>query len=222
MPDDPGVGQTQQPGPQTKPDPAPTEQGGQTKRILYIVPNFRSVSTDAYLPPQSVKTKFITATEDSFDYSGFIFVAMQAGLGQIGNSYPEFGEGAVGYGRYYWHTLADATDENLWVEFLVPSILHQDTRFYTLRHGSFLKRFGYGFTRIIITRNDGGRETFNASEIVGAGVAAGLSNLYYPAQERTEIKSYQRWVTNVSIDGGIFIFKEFWPDLNNRFFHQKD
>jgi hypothetical protein len=197
-------------------------QGKQTKRILYIVPNFRAVSANSHLPPQSVKEKFITATEDSFDYSSFIFVGLQAGLGQIGNSYPEFGNGTVGYGRYYWHTLADSTDENLWVEFVIPSLFHQDTRYYTLGHGGFGKRLVYAVTRIAITRNDGGKETFNVSEIAGAGVAAGISNFYYPAQERTEVKSYQRWVTNVSIDGGVFIFKEFWPDINNKFFHQKD
>ena len=197
-------------------------QGKQTKRILYIVPNFRAVSANSHLPPQSTIEKFKTAAQDSFDYSSFIFVGLQAGLGQIGNSYPEFGNGTVGYGRYYWHTLADSTDENLWVEFVIPSALHQDIRYYTLGHGGFGKRLAYAFTRIVITRNDGGKETFNVSEIAGAGIAAGISNLYYPAQERTGVKTYQRWITNVSIDGGIFIFKEFWPDINNKFFHQKD
>jgi hypothetical protein len=235
LPDDPGAEPGALPGPQqsepgavppaqagTEKAQDPSTQGKQTKRILDIVPNFRAVSADAHLPPQPVKEKFKTAAQDSFDYSSFIFVGLQAGLGQIDRSYPEFGNGPTGYGRYYWHTLADSTDENLWVEFVIPSALHQDTRYYTLGHGGFGKRLVYAFTRIIITRNDHGSETFNASEIVGAGVAAGISNLYYPAQERTEIKSYQRWITNVSIDGGVFIFKEFWPDINNKFFHQKD
>jgi hypothetical protein len=201
---------------------APSTEGRQTRRILYIVPNFRAVSANVHLPPQPVKEKFKTAALDSFDYSSFIFVGIQAGLGQINNSYPEFGNGTVGYGRYYWHTLADSTDENLWVEFVLPSVLRQDSRYYTLGHGGFGKRLLYAFTRIAITRTDGGRETFNASEIVGAGAAAGISNTYYPSQERTWIKSYQRWITNVSIDDGVFIFKEFWPDINNKFFHQKD
>jgi hypothetical protein len=230
LPDDPGAlsgGQQSQPGDAHSTAPAANSQnqsiqGKQTKHILYIVPNFRAVSADVHLPRQTVKEKFKTASQDSFDYSSFIFVGLQAGLGQANNSYPEFHQGAAGYGRYYWHTFADATDENLWVEFLIPSALRQDTRYYTLGHGGFAKRLVYSFTRIAITRTDAGGETFNASEILGAGTAAGISNLYYPSQERTWVKSYQRWITNVAIDDGVFMFREFWPDINNKFFHLKD
>jgi hypothetical protein len=197
-------------------------EGKQTKRILGIVPNFRSVSADTKLPPQSWKGKFIGATEDSFDYSSFIFAGILAGVGQAENSYPEFHQGASGYGRYYWHTFADQTDENYEVEFIFPTLLRQDPRYYTLGHGGFLKRTVYSFGRVLITRTDAGNETFNASEIVGAGAAAGISSLYYPSPERTWTKTGQRWLLNVSLDGGTFIFKEFWPDLNNKFFHQKD
>jgi hypothetical protein len=194
----------------------------QTRRILYIVPNFRAVTTDQKLPPQTVKEKFITATLDSVDYSSLIFVGIQAGIGQANNSFPEFHQGAAGYGRYYWHTFADDTDENLWVEFLLPVALRQDSRYYTLGRGGLPKRFAYSFSRIVITRADNGHETFNASEVFGSGAAAGISNLYYPSQERTFTKTYQRWITNLLIDGGTFVFKEFWPDINNKFFHQTD
>ena len=75
---------------------------------------------------------------------------------------------------------------------------------------------------MLITRKDGGGETVNASEILGAGGAAGLSSLYYPGVERTWTKVGQRWLTSVLIDGGTFTFKEFWPDINNSLFHQKN
>ncbi len=187
-----------------------------------MIPNFRAVSADEHLPPQSVKEKFKTAMLDSVDYSSFIFVAGQAGVAQANSSYPEFGQGAKGYGRYYWHTLADAINENTFVEFIIPSILHQDTRYYTLGKGDFGKRLGYAFTRIVVTRTDEGHETFNFSEIVGAGAFSGVANLYYPSQERTLTKTYQRWVTNLAIDGCTFAFKEVWPDINNALFHQKN
>src|ERR1700759_712590 len=83
-------------------DPA-SLQGKQTKRILGIVPNFRSVSVDDKLPPQSMKDKFVTTTLDSFDYSAFIFAGALAGVSFAEKSYPEFDQGAVEYGRYYWH-----------------------------------------------------------------------------------------------------------------------
>jgi hypothetical protein len=230
LPDDPGADMEQQvqegPGATSlaaKTDPPdPLAQGRQTKRILYVVPNFRAVSADEHLPPQSVKEKFKTAMLDSLDYSSFIFVGAQAGVGQATNSYPEFGQGAKGYGRYYWHTLADAINENTWVEFIIPSVLHQDTRYYTLGKGEFGKRVGYAFSRIVITRTDSGHKDFNYSEVLGAGAFSGVANLYYPSGERTFTKTYQRWITNLCIDGGVFVFKEVWPDINNAVFHQKD
>jgi hypothetical protein len=198
------------------------DEGMQTKRILYIVPNFRAVSADQHLPPQTVQEKFKTATLDSVDYSSFIFVALQSGVAQARNATPEFHQGAVGYGRYYWHTYADYVDENLWVEFILPAALHQDSRYYTLGRGGFAKRFAYSVSRIAITRTDAGHETFNGSEIFGAGTAAGISSLYYPSQERTFSKTFDLWMTNLAIDAGSSLFKEFWPDINNKFFHQKD
>jgi hypothetical protein len=169
-----------------------------------------------------VKEKFKTAMLDSVDYSSFIFVGAQAGVAMASNSYREFGQGAKGYGRYYWHTLADTINENTWVEFIIPAALHQDTRYYTLGKGPFVKRVGYAFSRVAITRTDSGHEAVNYSEIIGAGAASGTANLYYPSPERTFTKTYQRWITYLAIDGGVFVFKEVWPDINNAIFHQKD
>jgi hypothetical protein len=229
LPDAPSVATQQDPqvkpgssSPPSAPSTTAAGEGQQTKRILYIFPNFRAVNSDQKLPPQTVKEKFKTATLDSVDYSSFIFVGIQAGIAQARSSYPEFRQGAAGYGRYYWHTLADTIDENLWVEFILPAALRQDSRYYTKGHGGFPKRLAYSFSRIAITRADSGRETFNASEVFGAGAAAGISNLYYPSQERTFTKTYQRLFTSLAIDGGTFIFKEFWPDINGKIFHQKD
>lgn len=229
LPDDPASDVQQQAqegsppaGAKANPETDPLAQGRQTKRILYVVPNFRAVSADEHLPPQTVKEKFKTTMLDSLDYSSLVFVATQAGIAQATNSYPQFGQGAKGYGRYYWHTLADAVNENTWVEFIIPSALHQDTRYYTLGKGPFGKRVGYAFTRVLITRTDSGHQDFNYSEVLGAGAFSGVANLYYPSGERTFTKTYQRWITNLCIDGGVFVFKEVWPDINNAVFHQKN
>jgi hypothetical protein len=86
----------------------------------------------------------------------------------------------------------------------------------------FSKRLAYSFSRIAITRDDSGHESCNASEVLGAGAAAAISGLYYSGPERTFTKDYQRWITSLAIDGETFVFKEFWPDLNGKFFHQRD
>jgi hypothetical protein len=206
----------------TEATPTPSNEGKQTKRILFIVPNFRSVSANQKLPPDTPKEKFKTAALESFDYSAITFAAGQAGVAQAQNSFPEFRQGAAGYGRYFWHTFADQTDENLWVQGILPVALHQDSRYYTLGHGGFIKRGAYSFTRVLITRNDDGSRAPNYSEVGGAGVASAISAAYYPSVYQTWTKVGQRWLTNVIIDGVTFSVKEFWPDVNNAIFHQKD
>ncbi len=209
-----------------------SEQGRQTKRILGVVPNFRSVSVNAHLAPQSPGEKFKGFTQDSFDYSSFIFVGVMSGVSQLQGSTPEFHTGPAAYGRYYWHNFADQTDENLWVGFLLPVALKQDPRFYTLgsggggsggaaKHNSVAKRAAYAFSRILVTRTDSGGSSFNFSEVVGAGAASGISNLYYPSSNRSWTKTGQRWALNVGIDGATAVFKEFWPDINRAIFHTK-
>ena len=215
-----------------RPDPVqPAEEsddeGRQTKRILGIIPNFRSVSVNVQLPAQSAGEKFKDFAEDSFDYSAFIFDGALAGISQMQGSTPEFHSGAAAYGRYYWHTFADQTDENLWVEFVLPAALREDTRYYTLgRRGDggnngALKRVGYAFSRALVTRTDSGGRSFNFSEIVGAGAAAGISNCYHPASDRSWTKTGQRWELNIGLDAGTFILKEFWPDINHAIFHRR-
>jgi len=103
LPDDPSAARA---ATSTAAQPS-TADGQQTKRILGIIPNFRSVSVDAKLPPLSSADKFTLMFQDSFDYSSFIYVGILAGVGQTQKSYPEFHQGAAGYGRYYWHSFAD-------------------------------------------------------------------------------------------------------------------
>jgi hypothetical protein len=205
---------------------APTSKGQtadqrqpQTKRILGIVPNFRAVSTDEKLPPQTLKDKFMDATQDSFDYSSILLPGLLAAYSMGTDATPEFHQGAAGYARYFWHAAADQTIENYMVEFVVPTVTREDTRFYTLGRGGFLKRTGYAVSRVVITRSDSGKEEFNFGEIVGAGGAAGISSLYYPTRERSLGKTGTQWGLDVGIDAAAFFFREFWPDVNHALFH---
>ena len=201
--------------------PVQEHQDPQTKRILYIFPNFRSVSSSAHLPAQTTKEKLVTAAQDSFDYSAFVVPAGLAGIDDATRSTPEFGHGAKAYGRYLWHAYTDQTIENMMVEFIVPTITHEDTRYYTLGHGGFTKRTGYAISRVFVTRTDSDKRSFNFSEVVGAGAAAGISETYYPSKERTPGDAISKWSVNLGIDAATFMLREFWPDVNHYLFHGK-
>ena len=193
----------------------------QPKRILWVIPNYRAVSADTQLPPLSRKDKFWLATEDSFDYSSFVLAGIIAGISQARNDTPEFHDGAAAYGRYYWHSFVDQAVGNYFTEALLPVATHEDPRYYTLGRngGGFLHRTGYSLTRLLITRNDAGRNTFNFSEVVGNAAGAAISDLYYPRQERTLDKTAQKWILQLGIDGFFDMAKEFWPDIDQRIFH---
>ena len=197
------------------------EYGKQNKRILFIIPNYRAVSANTHLPPLSFKSALWLATQDTFDYSDFIFVAALAGVDMAGKSQPTFGQGAEGYGKYYWHVFVDGAIENYMTEAIVPAATREDPRYYTMGKGGFLKRTGYAVSRLFITRTNTGKATFNLSEIVGAGASAGIGNVYYPAEYNPWVKTYQRWGTQVGLDGVFNVFKEFWPDVNQAIFHGK-
>jgi hypothetical protein len=212
------------PTPQTNPtDPSSSnvQYGKQPKRILGIIPNYRAVSANTHLPPLTIEKKFWLATEDTFDYSNFLLVGGIAGISLAQNSQPSFGQGGAGYGQYYWHVFVDGAIENYMTEAIVPTLTREDPRYYTLGKGGFVKRTGYAVSRLFITRTDAGKKTFNISEIVGAGAAAGIGNAYYPAQSNTWVKTYQRWGTEVGLDGVFNMLKEFWPDINQAVFRGK-
>ena len=205
----------QAPAPQTQ---SQADRAPSTQRILGIIPNFRTVSTDEHLPPQTVKEKFVTASQDCFDYSSIFIPAALAGYSLGTNADPEFGSGGVGYGRYLWHAVVDQTSENYLVEFIYPAATHEDSRFYTQGRGPALERAGYALTRVIYTRSDKGNRVFNISEVIGSGTSAGLSSLYYPSRERSFGNTGKQWALDLGIDAISFTFKEFWPDLNQKFF----
>ena len=161
-----------------------------------MIPNYRAVSADVQLPPLSSKSKLVLATQDSFDYSSLVYAGFMAGIGQAGNSTPEFRQGGLGYSRYLWHSFADQAVGNYFTEFIMPTVTHEDPRYYTRFHGGVLRRTVYALA------------------------AAGLGCLYYPRGERTWTKVGQRWVTQISIDGISNVVKEFWPDIRHHVFRQ--
>jgi hypothetical protein len=201
--------------------PQDEQEGRQTNRIMGVVPNFGAVSANTQLPPLTTKGKFWLATEDSFDYSAFIWTGILAGQEFALNNYPEFGQGAAGYGRYYWHTFVDGVSGTYFTEAIVPWITHEDPRYYTMGHGGFFRRTYYALSRVVITRTDSGRATFNWSEMGGNALEAGLANTYYPPEERGAHQTAVNWGAQIESAALNNIAKEFWPDVRQFLFGKK-
>src|SRR5262249_33603357 len=156
------------------------------------------------------------ATLDNIDPFNFMIVGIYAGVEQLANSYPGYGQGAKGYAKRYGANLADGTIANYMTEAIMPTLLHQDTRYFRLGEGRAWKRVGYAMSRVLSTHRNDGSWTFNTSEIAGNAIAAGISNLYYPADSRTAENTAEKFALNVVSDAGFNVLKEFWPDMRRK------
>jgi hypothetical protein len=183
-------------------------------RMFFVMPNFLTVQNEAEVKPLGWKGKFAITADGAFDPYEFAVAGIVSGIRQAENAYPSFGQGFAGYGKRYGTAMADQVDANMMVGAVFPSILKTDPRYFQLGSGSFSHRFGYALSRLFITRKDSGGSTFNFSEPVGNGVAIGISNLYYPASNRSFSSNIDGWGLQMAIDGLGNELKEFWPDIH--------
>lgn len=188
-----------------------------------VLPNFRSVSAGAIVPKETARQKLATATQDNYDYTSLFFAGIIAADSFATKSTPEFHQGAAGYARYYWHTVADQSIENYFVELIIPSITHEDSRYYAQgpAGGGIFKRAGYSLSRALVTRTEADKPTFNYSEIIGSAAATSVSIFYYPAKERTVANGLRNWGLDVTYDSVTFVFHEFWPDIRHALFKDR-
>jgi len=173
------------------------------------------IGSSPNLPPFSPNQKFIFATKNAFGLPSMIFAAAGAGVNQAQKLYPEFHQGAPGYARYYWHSYADQAVDSYAVDFLLPVALHQNPHYYRLGQGGAWKRTEYSFSRLFVTRSDSGASEFNTSQVLGSGLAASISSLYYPQRDLTASLVSQRWASNLAGDGLLMVLQEFTPDFNS-------
>lgn len=218
-----------QPAPSQTPTPVPpvvSPSKEQPKRILGLMPNYRAVSAGAIPPPPTAHEAFKIATQNSFDYSSLAFVGITSLMAwgiewpHDKPSHPELGSGAAGYGRYYWRGFLDKVDGNYLVIFALPTLLHEDERYYAMGEGGIWKRGLYAASRILITPDYHGHNTFNAAEIFGRAISQGVSASYYPSQSRTGGALAEKFGYAIARDALTNVFREFWPDINSHLFHR--
>ncbi len=193
--------------------PTPTPQSQQNDRIFFALPNYLTVENASNLPPLTTKQKFKSVAEGCFDPVEVVFIALQAGIGQMDNTNPTYHQGLIGYSKRFGTDYTDAIIGNFGTGAIFPTLLHQDPRYYQMGQGNFFRRFGYAAMRVVVTRSDtSGKHEFNFSEFLGNGMAAGLSNTYHPGPH-TIASNTNVLETQILMDALGYELKEFWPDL---------
>ncbi len=185
------------------------------KRILGIIPNYRTVPFPHPYKPISRSAKFKLATQDAFDRGTFFLAAAFAGVGQLDHANSAFGQGAAGYGQYLGTAYADFVIGDYMTEAVFPILLHQDPRFFRKGSGKTLSRLTYAAGQIVLTHGDNGRVQFNYSEFLGNATSVAISNAYY-VDNRDASDAAVKWVSQLGVDAASNVLKEFWPDIQRK------
>ncbi len=230
---------TQRPNTENPARPATAGQGkkspaeGTSKdRLFFAIPNFLTLENAGQVPPLTTKQKFSVIVRSSFDPVQIPWYGFLSAISQAENSEPGYGQGWAAYGKRFGAYAADGTIENFFVGAILPSMLHQDPRYFQSGNGSFLRRTGYAMSRVVLTRGDSGSQQFNFSEVVGSALASGISTYsYHPSRtlrgisngtpvywpsDRTLSNTVSVWSSQVSYDALTFMIKEFWPDIRRK------
>lgn len=187
------------------------------KRVLGVLPNYRTAELTSDYHPISSKYKLKIALKDSFDYPLIGVGAAYAGLYQLEDSHPQFGQGFDGYLRRFGTSYADQVIGNMFTEGFMPILLKEDPRYFRKAEGSVRSRTFYALSRIFVTKTDTGARSFNYAEVVGNGMASAIGLSYY--SDNRDLPDYlQNWATQLATDATSQVLKEFWPDIKRRYF----
>jgi hypothetical protein len=178
------------------------------QRLFGVVPNFY-VSYTWNAVPLTSGQKFKLAWRSSIDPFTFIGAGISAGIQQGNNTYPGYGLGAAGYAKRYGAAYGDAVIGTFLGGAVLPSLLHQDPRYFYRGTGSFASRAGYALASVWRTRGDNGRWQPNYSDFFGDLAAGGISNAYYPPGDRGAGTTFGNFGLDIISDSVNALVQEF-------------
>lgn len=178
----------------------------------------RSVSLPRYMPglmlcSLGVRDKFVLFAQDSITPLTLLNDAFNSGVDQAENSEPRFGQGMKGYGRRLGANAASDASGRFLSEFLFPTILSEDPRYYRLGRGSGWHRLLHALGHSLIAHQDNGRQMPNISEWAGTTAGVLLSDIYHPGTSHGPGPIAWQVGSNVLEGAGADVLREFWPGV---------
>ncbi len=178
------------------------------QRVLGFVPNFYV----SYIPnaaPLNSKQKFRLALKSTVDPVTFGVIGAFAGMEQAENVFSGYGQGAQGYGKRYGAAYADVVTGTFIGSAILPSLLKQDPRYFYKGTGSKRSRILYAIANSVICKGDDGRWQANYSSIVGSFASGGISNLYYPQENRGTALTFENSLIEIGEGAAANLLQEF-------------
>ncbi|MDR3723929.1 MAG: carboxypeptidase-like regulatory domain-containing protein [Terracidiphilus sp.] len=184
------------------------------QRIAGIFPEFY-VSYIWNAAPLSTGQKFELAWKSTTDPTTFAITGVIASYEQARNNLRAYGQGAQGFAKRYGANYADSFSSIMIGSALLPSLFHQDPRYFVKGTGSFQSRALHAMAFPFITRGDNRRAQPNFSVVLGTYASAELSNLYYPSSSQTHVTS-NNMLLGIGLDSVNSLLLEFvYPHLTS-------
>jgi hypothetical protein len=190
------------------------------QRIMGVMAAFNTTQNHDALP-LSPHQKFQLFFKSVTDPWPFALTAVVAGISQANDSFAEYGQGVQGYAKRYGASYTDYFTGNLFGNAILPSVLHEDPRYYQRGHGKFITRALWAAGSTGWCKRDNGTWGPNYSNIMGNLIGASFSNFYYPDDDRTLGGTIERGLT-VTVEGAVGAeLIEFWPDIARHYKQKK-
>lgn len=154
----------------------------ETQRVMGFIPNFYVVY-DPDPVPLTAKLKFRLAFKVATDPVTAFGVAFLSATQQAGDT-PDYGQGAEGFGKRYGANAADGFTDIMIGGAILPSLLHQDPRYFYQGTGTKKSRVRHALFHPFVCRGDNGNWQPNFSSLGGDLASSAISNLYYPQSNR--------------------------------------
>jgi len=201
---------------------ADTKNAENPKRILGIIPNFVSANdTAANQGPLTSKEKYSLAFHQMFDFSAHLGNLLQSTVSQATDGQPHYGEGWGSFAERFAASEGDQMSSCFFIYGVLPSVLHDDPRYFRRGTGSVGSRLWYAASRTVITRKDSGGPTFNVPQTLGQLIQQGISTSYYPERDRTVGSVFGQWGIDLVYNSGYNMLREFMPDLGQYLANRK-
>ncbi len=189
------------------------------QRVLGFIPNFYVVY-DEHPAPLTPKLKFRLALKTSIDPITILGSAFVAAIDQAGDT-PNYGQGWDAYGQRFGANYANGLTDIFIGGAILPSLLHQDPRFFYKGDGTVKARIIYSLLNPFRTKGDNGKWQPNYSGLGGYLASGAISNLYYPESNRGAAQLFRTFGVDVGADmaNGLiqeFLLKRLTPSAKNR------
>jgi len=189
------------------------------QRVLGIIPNFY-VSYDQNPVPLTTKLKFKLATHVMVDPVTILGTGFVAALDQAGDT-PDYGQGWDAYGKRFGANYANGLTDIFIGGAILPSLLHQDPRYFYKGTGTNKSRVIYALLNPFRCRGDNGQWQPNYSSLGGYLASGAISNAYYPESDRGVGRVFSTFGVDVgaNIANSLiqeFLLKKLTPSAKNR------